>query len=60
MSINLKNPSGWLGGEIIVENLKLHPYGIKSDDKNVYYENSGVENLIPYIMETNFISEWTS
>ena len=62
MSTNTDNLPGFLGGHITFKSFKADEYrkdGRKARDSNsLYYGRSGVENLIPFVLETDCIESW--
>jgi len=62
VSIDAQEVPGYMSGRHTFKNIKLHEYtvgGVK-DSNSLYYENSGVENLIPYMVQTELVNNWTS
>ena len=55
---NDKDDPGFLSGRHTFKNFKLAPYtkGGKKDPNSLYYENSGVENIIPMMYQTELIN----
>ena len=54
------NKSGFMGYKIVFDNMKLPKYGVPAIGSQLFFGNSGIDNMIPYLIEGDHFNTWAT